>query len=192
MRLGGVGDEELSDAVLATTRSRAPWLIVNLATAILASWIIGLFDATLEQMVALAILMPIVASMGGNAGTQTMTVAVRALATRDLDIYNAGRIIRREVVVGILNGVIFAMMMGAVATVWFASAELGFVIAAAMIVNMLAAAVAGIFVPLLLDRVGQDPAIASSIFVTTVTDVVGFFAFLGLAAWWFGLGNGYR
>ena len=143
-------------------------------------------------MVALAILMPIVASMGGNAGTQTMTVAVRALATRDLDIYNAGRIIRREVVVGILNGAIFAMMMGAVATVWFASAELGFVIAAAMIVNMLAAAVAGIFVPLLLDRVGQDPAIASLIFVTTVTDVVGFFAFLGLAAWWFGLGNGYR
>lgn len=121
-----------------------------------------------------------------------MTVAVRALATRDLDIYNAGRIIRREVVVGILNGAIFAMMMGAVATVWFASAELGFVIAAAMIVNMLAAAVAGIFVPLLLDRVGQDPAIASLIFVTTVTDVVGFFAFLGLAAWWFGLGNGYR
>ena len=167
-------------------------MIVNLATAILASWIIGLFDATLEQMVALAILMPIVASMGGNAGTQTMTVAVRALATRDLDIYNAGRIIRREVVVGILNGAIFAMMMGAVATVWFTSAELGFVIAAAMIVNMLAAAVAGIFVPLLLDRVGQDPAIASLIFVTTVTDVVGFFAFLGLAAWWFGLGNGYR
>lgn len=192
MRLGGVGDEELSDAVLATTGSRAPWLIVNLATAILASWIIGLFDATLEQMVALAILMPIVASMGGNAGTQTMTVAVRALATRDLDIYNAGRIIRREVVVGILNGAIFAMMMGAVATVWFASAELGFVIAAAMIVNMLAAAVAGIFVPLLLDRVGQDPAIASLTFVTTVTDVVGFFAFLDLAAWWFGLGNGYR
>ena len=143
-------------------------------------------------MVALAILMPIVASMGGNAGTQTMTVAVRALATRDLDIYNAGRIIRREVVVGILNGAIFAMMMGAVATVWFASAELGFVIAAAMIVNMLAAAVAGIFVPLLLDRVGQDLAIASLIFVTTVIDVVGFFAFLGLAAWWFGLGNGYR
>ena len=167
-------------------------MIVNLATAILASWIIGLFDATLEQMVALAILMPIVASMDGNAGTQTMTVAVRALATRDLDIYNAGRIIRREVVVGILNGAIFAMMMGAVATVWFTSAELGFVIAAAMIVNMLAAAVAGIFVPLLLDRVGQDPAIASLIFVTTVTDVVGFFAFLGLAAWWFGLGNGYR
>lgn len=188
MRLGGVGDEELSDAVLATTRSRVPWLTINLATAILASWIIGLFDATLEQMVALAVLMPIVASMGGNAGTQTMTVAVRALATRDLDIYNAGRIIRREMIVGILNGAVFAIIMGAVAALWFGSPQLGYVIAAAMVVNMIAAAVAGIFVPLLLDRMGQDPAIASSIFVTTVTDVVGFFAFLGLAAWWFGLG----
>lgn len=187
MRLGGVGDEELSDTVLAATRSRVPWLVINLATAVLASWIIGLFDATLQQMVALAILMPIVASMGGNAGTQTMTVAVRALATRDLDIYNAGRIIRREVIVGIMNGVIFAILMGAVAALWFASTQLGAVIAAAMIVNMLAAALAGILIPLLLDKAGQDPAIASSIFVTTVTDVVGFFAFLGLAAWWFGL-----
>ncbi len=187
MRLGGVGDEELSDAVFATTRSRIPWLLINLVTAIIASWIIGLFDATLEQMVALAILMPIVASMGGNAGTQTMTVAVRALATRDLDIYNAGRIIRREVVVGILNGAVFAVLMGVVAALWFSNVPLGGVIAAAMIVNMLAAAIAGIFIPLILDRAGQDPAIASSIFVTTVTDVVGFFAFLGLAAWWFGL-----
>ncbi len=188
MRLGGVGDEELSDTVLAATRSRVPWLVINLATAVLASWIIGLFDATLQQMVALAILMPIVASMGGNAGTQTMTVAVRALATRDLDIYNAGRIIRREVIVGVLNGVIFAVLMGAVAALWFTSTQLGAVIAAAMIVNMLAAALAGILIPLLLDKAGQDPAIASSIFVTTVTDVVGFVAFLGLAAWWFGLG----
>ena len=187
MRLGGVGDEELSDAVLATTRSRIPWLVINLGTAIIASWIIGLFDATLEQMVALAILMPIVASMGGNAGTQTMTVAVRALATRDLDIYNAGRIIRREVIVGILNGAVFAVLMGVVAALWFSNIPLGGVIAAAMIVNMLAAAIAGILIPLLLDRAGHDPAIASSIFVTTVTDVVGFFAFLGLAAWWFGL-----
>lgn len=188
MRLGGVGDEELSDAVLATTRSRIPWLTINLATAIMASWIIGLFDATLEQMVALAVLMPIVASMGGNAGTQTMTVAVRALATKDLDIYNAGRIIRREVIVGVMNGAVFAIMMGVIAALWFSSVPLGGVIAVAMIVNMLAAAIAGIFIPLLLDRMGQDPAIASSIFVTTVTDVVGFFAFLGLAAWWFGLG----
>ncbi len=187
MRLGGVGDEELSDAVLATTRSRVPWLVVNLATAVLASWIIGLFDATLEQMVALAILMPIVASMGGNAGTQTMTVAVRALATRDLDIYNASRIIRRELIVGTLNGMFFALVMGLIAGFWFANTALGGVIAIAMIVNMIAAAIAGICIPLLLDRAGQDPAIASSIFVTTVTDIIGFLAFLGLAAWWFNL-----
>ncbi len=188
LRMGGVGDEELSDSVLSTTRSRAPWLLINLATAILASLVIGLFDATIEQMVALAVLMPIVASMGGNAATQTMTVTVRALATRDIDIYNAGRIIRRETIVGILNGVIFALVIGVVAGGWFASAGLGGVIAAAMIINMLAAALAGILIPLLLDRLGIDPAIASSVFVTTVTDVVGFFAFLGLATLWFNFG----
>lgn len=187
LRMGGVGDEELSDTVLATTRSRAPWLVVNLATAILASVVIGLFDATIQQMVALAVLMPIVASMGGNAATQTMTVAVRALATRDLDIYNAARIIRRETMVGIVNGAIFAISMGLVAFVWFGEASLGGIIAAAMIVNMLAAALAGILIPILLDRFNIDPAVASSVFVTTVTDVVGFFAFLGLAAWWFAL-----
>ncbi|APH72107.1 magnesium transporter [Aquibium oceanicum] len=188
LRMGGVGDEELSDTILATSRSRTPWLMVNLATAILASLVIGLFDATIEQMVALAVLMPIVASMGGNAATQTMTVTVRALATRDIDIYNAGRIIRRETVVGILNGVIFAVVIGVVAGGWFESFGLGGVIATAMIINMLAAALAGILIPLLLDRLGADPAIASSVFVTTVTDVVGFFAFLGLASLWFGLG----
>ncbi len=187
LRLGGVGDEELSDTVLATTRSRFTWLMVNLGTAVLASVVIGLFDATIEQMVALAVLMPIVASMGGNAGTQTMTVTVRALATRDLDIYNAGRIIRRELLVGLLNGALFAAIIGIVATVWFGMPGLGFVIALAMIINMLAAALAGILVPLVLDRMKIDPAVASSVFVTTVTDVVGFFAFLGLAAWWFGI-----
>jgi len=187
-RLGGVGDEEISDTVLTATRSRFSWLLINLATAILASCVIGLFDATIEQMVALAILMPIVASMGGNAGTQTMTVAVRALASRDIDIYNAGRIIRREVMVGLVNGVLFAVIIGAVAAVWFESVGLGGVIAIAMVVNMLAAALAGILIPLILDRFGADPAIASGTFVTTVTDVVGFFAFLGLAAFWFGLG----
>jgi magnesium transporter len=186
LRMGGVGDEELSDTVAATSRSRVPWLLVNLATAILASMVIGLFDATIQQMVALAILMPIVASMGGNAATQTMTVTVRALATRDLDIYNAGRIIRRETLVGFVNGVIFAAVMGVVAALWFGDATLGVIIGTAMIVNMLAAALAGILIPLLLDRFGIDPAIASSVFVTTVTDVVGFFAFLGLASWWLG------
>jgi magnesium transporter len=184
--MGGVGDEELSDTVAATSRSRVPWLLVNLGTAILASLVIGLFDATIEQMVALAILMPIVASMGGNAATQTMTVTVRALATRDLDIYNAGRIIRRETLVGFVNGVVFAVVMGIVAALWFGDATLGVIIGTAMVINMLAAALAGILIPLLLDRFGIDPAIASSVFVTTVTDVVGFFAFLGLASWWFG------
>jgi len=187
-RLGGVGDEEISDTVLTAARSRFSWLLINLATAILASCVIGLFDATIEQMVALAILMPIVASMGGNAGTQTMTVAVRALAARDIDLYNAGRIIRREALVGLLNGVLFALIIGLVAAVWFESAGLGGVIAVAMVVNMMAAALAGILIPLVLDRFGADPAIASGTFVTTVTDVVGFFAFLGLAAFWFGLG----
>ncbi|MEO9613051.1 MAG: magnesium transporter [Nitratireductor sp.] len=188
LRMGGVGDEELSDTVAATSRSRAPWLLVNLATAILASLVIGLFDATISEMVALAILMPIVASMGGNAATQTMTVTVRALATKDLDIYNAARIVRRETLVGIINGALFAVVMGVVAALWFDSTGLGGVIAVAMVVNMLAAALAGILIPLLLDKLGADPAIASSVFVTTVTDVVGFFAFLGLATLWFGVG----
>ncbi|MCT7375778.1 magnesium transporter [Chelativorans salis] len=187
MRMGGVGDEELSDSVLAAGRSRVPWLMVNLVTAFLAASVISLFDGTIEQIVALAILMPIVAGMGGNAGSQTMTVTVRALATRDLDIYNAGRIIRREMAVGILNGVIFATLIGLVAGIWFQDVNIGGIIAAAMIINMFVAALAGILIPLLLDRLGADPAVASAVFLTTVTDVVGFFAFLGLATWWFGL-----
>jgi magnesium transporter len=186
LRLGGVGDEELSDSVLSTSRSRTPWLVINLFTAFLSASVIGLFDGTIQQMVALAVLMPIVASMGGNAGTQTMTVTVRALATRDMDIYNAGRIIRREASVGLINGVIFAIMIGIIAGLWFANVNIGGIIAAAMIINMLAAALGGILIPLLLHRFGADPAIASAVFVTTVTDVVGFSSFLGLATWWFG------
>ena len=181
-RLGGVGDEEISDTVVQTVRSRFGWLLVNLVTAILASLVIDLFDGTIQQMVALAVLMPIVASMGGNAGTQTMTVAVRALATRDLNIHNAARIVRRELVVGLLNGLLFAALVGCVAAFWFADVQLGQILAAAMVINMLAAALAGILIPIALDRIGVDPAIASGTFVTTVTDVVGFFAFLGLAA----------
>ena len=187
LRMGGVGDEELSDTVLATSRSRVPWLLVNLVTAFIAASVIGLFDATIEQIVALAILMPIVAGMGGNAGSQTMTVTVRALATRDLDIYNAGRIVRRELGVGFINGIIFAVLIGLVAAAWFHSPDLGGIIAAAMIINMFMAAFAGIMIPLLLHRFGADPAVASSVFVTAVTDTVGFFAFLGLASWWFGI-----
>lgn len=190
MRMGGVGDEELSDSVLRASRSRVPWLLVNLVTAFVAASVIGLFDATIEQIVALAVLMPIVAGMGGNAASQTMTVTVRALATRDLDIYNAGRIIRREMGVGALNGVIFAVLIGVVAGLWFQSFEIGGIIAAAMIINMFVAALGGILIPLLLDRVGADPAVSSAVFVTAVTDTVGFFAFLGLATWWFGIGIG--
>jgi magnesium transporter len=146
--------------------------------------VISLFDATIEEMVALAVLMPIVASMGGNAGTQTMTVAVRALATRTLGPLNAMRVILRECAVGLLNGLLFAVIMGLCAWAWFGSDGLGLIIGAAMVINLLAAAVAGILIPLALDRFGIDPAISSGTFVTTVTDVVGFFAFLGLAALW--------
>ena len=183
-RLGGVGDESVADNVFNTTQSRFVWLLVNLLTAVLASAVIKMFDASIEQMVALAVLMPIVASMGGNAGTQTMTVAVRALATRNLTAVNASRIVLREVSVGLVNGLLFAFILSIVTVVWFGSGALGLVIAAAMIFNHLAAALAGILVPLTLQRLGQDPAIASSVFVTTITDVVGFFAFLGLATIW--------
>lgn len=188
LRMGGVGDEELSDTVAATSRSRVPWLLINLATAFVSASVISQFGATIEEMVALAALMPIVASLGGNAGTQTMTVTVRALATRDLDIYNAGRVIRREVMVGLLNGTVIASILGLVAGLWFHNPDLGFVIAAAMVLNMLAAALGGILIPLLLDKFGADPAISSSIFTTMITDVIGFLAFLGLATWWLHLG----
>ena len=184
-RMGGVGDEELSDSVLEIVKSRFPWLFVNLFTALLASSVIGLFDATIEQMVALAVLMPIVASLGGNSGTQTMTVAVRALATREIDARNMRRVITRELLVGLFNGTVFASLIGVIAGLWFANPQIGIVIALAMVVNMLSAALAGIVIPILLDRFKIDPAVASGVFVTMVTDVVGFFAFLGLATWWF-------
>ncbi len=184
LKMGGVGGESVADTVWETTRHRFTWLLVNLGTAILASAVISLFDATIEQMVALAVLMPIVASMGGNAGTQTMTVAVRAIATQDLGRANAFRIIGRETAVGVLNGVLFAAIMGTIVYFWFGSSPLGLVIAAAMIVNLIVAALAGILIPLGLEGLGLDPAIASGVFVTTVTDVVGFFAFLSLAAIW--------
>jgi magnesium transporter len=188
LRLGGVGDEELSDNFIETAKSRWPWLFVNTGTALIASTVIGLFDATISQMVALAVLMPIVASMGGNAGTQTMTVTVRALATKDLDIYNAARVIRREALIGLSNGLIFALVVGFVASFWFGDHNIGIVIGVALIVNLMAAAMAGILIPLVLQKAGADPALASSVFVTMVTDVVGFFSFLGFATWWFHLG----
>ena len=184
LAMGGVGGESVADTVWETTRLRFAWLVANLVTAILASIVISMFEATIEQMVALAVLMPIVASMGGNAGTQTMTVAVRALATQDLGPANAVRVILRESAVGLLNGLLFAGIMAAIAYFWFGSDVLGLVIGVAMVVNLFAAALAGILIPLGLDALDLDPAIASGVFVTTVTDVVGFFVFLGLAALW--------
>ena len=181
-RLGGVGDESLSDRTVAIVRQRLPWLGVNLLTAILASIVIAQFDATIAQVVALAVLMPIVASMGGNAGTQSLTVAVRALATKDLTGSNALRVVRREAAAGLLNGLFFGIVMAVVAILWFGMPVLGFVIFAAMVVNLIVAGLAGTLVPLALERLGVDPALASGTFVTTVTDVVGFYAFLGLAA----------
>lgn len=182
MRLAGVGDGGLNDNIIETTKQRFPWLAVNLATAILASLVIAQFEATVAQFVALAVLMPIVASMGGNAGTQSLTVAVRAIATRDLTGSNVWRVIRREVLVGLINGLVFAVVMGVIGVVWFGGPELGYVLAAAMVINLVVAGLAGTVIPVILDRMGIDPALASGAFVTTVTDVVGFLAFLGLAA----------
>ncbi|MEP1031513.1 MAG: magnesium transporter [Alphaproteobacteria bacterium] len=182
LALAGVGEDDLYDAAIDTTKARFRWLLVNLFTAILASLVIGLFATTLEQIVALAILMPIVASMGGNAGTQTLTVAVRAMAMRELTATNAYRVIGKEVLVGAINGVLFAVITGAIAWFWFDTPQIGLIIGLAMIINMVVAGLAGAAIPLVLDRFGIDPAIASSVFLTTVTDVVGFFAFLGLAA----------
>ncbi len=171
----------------STVRSRFVWLAVNLITAILASSIINVFDGAIEKMVALAVLMPIVASMGGNAGTQTMTVTVRALATGDLDIYNAFRVIRREASVGFLNGILFAIIMGAIATVWFHDFQLGIVIAAAMIINLVAAALGGILLPLVLHRFGADRPSPRRRSSPRVTDCTRYFPFLGLATWWFAI-----
>jgi magnesium transporter len=185
--LAGVGDEDISDTTIDTVRSRVPWLVVNLFTAVVVSYVIGLFDGTIEQMVALAVLMPIVASMGGNAGTQTMTVTVRALAMRELDGRRLRRLITREMVVGLANGVIFAVLIGLVTWLRFGNIELGGVIGLAMVINLIVAGTAGILIPLALDKLKADPAIASAVFVTTITDTVGFFAFLGIAGLWFGL-----
>ena len=184
LRLAGVVEGSLSDRVIATTKRRFPWLAVNLVTAILASLVIALFEETIAGLVALAVLMPIVASMGGNAGTQSLTVAVRALATRDLTTANVWRFIKKEALVGLINGLIFAVVMGVVGVIWFGSPMLGVVIAVAMVINLVVAGLAGTMIPVLLERLGVDPALASGAFVTTVTDVVGFFAFLGLAALW--------
>ena len=181
MLLAGIGDSSVSDTIIETVRGRLPWLVVNLVTAILASIVIAQFEATIAQFVALAILMPIIASMGGNAATQSLTVAVRAIATKDISSTNIGRVIRREVGVGILTGLIFAVSMGLIGVFWFGTAMLGVVIAISMLINLVVANLAGTTIPVILEKLGIDPALASGAFVTTVTDVVGFFAFLSIA-----------
>jgi magnesium transporter len=186
--LGGVtSDEQLSDNVWTIAKGRFNWLLVNLATAFLASSVLGLFEGQLERMVALAVLAPIVASQGGNAATQTMTVAVRALATRELGPSNALRVVLRESMVGLVNGIAFAVITGVAAVAWFRIPGLGVVIGLAIICNLVAGALGGILIPIVLERVRADPAVASGTFVTTITDVVGFFSFLGIATLWFGL-----
>ena len=178
LKLGGVAVDDLYEAVADTIKSRLSWLLLNLLTAILASIVIGFFQAEIEKVVALAVLMLIVASMGVNAGTQTLTVAVRALAMKELTPSNALRIVGKEVLVGGVNGIVFAVVMGAIAYFWFGDLLIGI----AMIVNVLVAGLEGILIPLAIDRAGADPAVGSSIVLTTVTDVLGFLCFLGLAS----------
>jgi magnesium transporter len=186
--LGGVKpDEQLSDPFWRITRGRFNWLLVNLATAFLASSVLGFFEGQLQKMVALAVLAPIVASQGGNATTQTMTIVVRALATRELGPGNMARVIGRELMVGFVNGLAFAVITGVAAFAWFKTPGLGIVIGLAMICNLVAAALGGVLIPLALYRLRFDPAVASSALITTVTDVVGFFSFLAIATLWFGL-----
>jgi magnesium transporter len=181
LKLGGVADTSIYRTVIDTAKARATWLLVNLGTAFLAAGVISMFEATIEQIVALAVLMPIVASMGGNAGTQTLTVAVRALATRELSESNALRVVGKEAAVGLINGLTFAFLVGIIAGLWFTPA-IGMVIALAMVTNLFVAGLFGALIPLALDRLDVDPAVSSSVFLTTITDVVGFFAFLGLAS----------
>ncbi|PHS28280.1 MAG: magnesium transporter [Robiginitomaculum sp.] len=181
LALAGVNEAGLADTILETVRSRVPWLAINLGTAILASGVIAMFSDIIAKIVALAVLAPIVASMGGNAGTQGLAVAVRAIASRDITSANVRRIILREITAGLINGLIFAAIMGPIAYLWFHSVLLSVVIGAAMLINLLIAGLAGILVPLGLKKLGADPAVASSVFVTTATDVIGFFVFLGLA-----------
>ncbi len=181
LALAGVSEAGLTDTALDTVRARAPWLFLNLITSILASIVIAQFDYAITQIVALAVLMPIVASMGGNAGTQALTVAVRNLTEKDLTSQTAWRAVRRETLAASMIGLIFAVALAIIAYVWFQDEQLALVAFVAMIINHIFAGLAGILVPLGLKKFGADPAVASSVFVTTVTDIIGFFAFLGFA-----------
>jgi len=185
LRLAGVGDEEITDGVLKKTKRRFNWLLLNLFTAFIATWVISIFGATIEQMVALAFLMPIVASMGGNAGMQTLAVTVRTIATNELTKNNFSQIVLKEFFIGILNGVIFAVISAIVVQLWFQDVTLSLIISISMVLNMIVAGLFGILVPITLKKFNIDPAIASSVFVTTITDVIGFLSFLGIGAYFF-------
>jgi magnesium transporter len=182
LRLAGVGDEEITDTVFVKTKRRFNWLLINLATALLASWVISIFGAEIEKVVALAFLMPIVASMGGNAGMQTLAVTIRAIATKELSSSNINQIIGKEFFIGVLNGIIFAVITGVVVHLWFKQIDLSIIIAASMVLNMIVAGLFGILIPVTLKKINVDPALASSVFVTTVTDVIGFLSFLGIGS----------
>ena len=182
LRLAGVGDEEITDTVFVKTKRRFNWLLVNLATALIASWVISIFGAEIEKVVALAFLMPIVASMGGNAGMQTLAVTIRAIATKELSSSNINKIIGKEFLIGVLNGIIFAIITGVVVQLWFKQEELSLIIAASMVLNMIVAGLFGILIPVTLKKLNIDPALASSVFVTAVTDVIGFISFLGIGS----------
>ena len=184
-RLAGVGDEEITDSVIKKTKRRFSWLLLNLFTALLATWVISKFGASIQQMVALAFLMPIVASMGGNAGMQTLAVTIRAIATKELSSGNFGKIVTKEFIIGILNGIIFAIITGLIVQIWFKEFNLTILIAVSMVLNMIVAGLFGILIPVTLKKFNIDPAIASSVFVTTITDVIGFLSFLGLGAYFF-------
>jgi magnesium transporter len=182
LRLAGVGDEEITDTVFVKTKRRFNWLLINLATALLASWVISIFGAEIEKVVALAFLMPIVASMGGNAGMQTLAVTIRAIATKELSSSNINKIVGKEFLIGVLNGIIFAIITGIVVQLWFKKIDLSIIIAASMVLNMIVAGLFGILIPVTLKKMKIDPALASSVFVTTVTDVIGFLSFLGIGS----------
>ena len=183
LRLAGVGDEEITDGVITKTKRRFNWLLLNLFTAFLATWCISLFGATIEQMVVLAFLMPIVASMGGNAGMQTLAVTVRSLATNDLTKNNFTQNILKEFNIGVLNGIIFAIISSLIVQLWFQDNQLSLIISISMVLTMIIAGLFGILIPVTLKRMNIDPAIASSVFVTTITDVIGFVSFLGVGAY---------
>ena len=185
LRLAGVGDEEITDGVFTKTKRRFNWLLLNLFTALLATWVISLFGASIEEMVALAFLMPVVASMGGNAGMQTLAVTIRAIATKELSAGNFNRVVAKEFLIGILNGIIFAAITAAIVQLWFKEFNLSLLIAISMILNMIVAGLFGILVPVSLKKLNIDPALASSVFVTTITDVIGFLSFLGIGSYFF-------